>query len=343
VSEGKRQQRDLVELPGKWFLFGCVVVASGVLLLGHDRPLPVWLLGVEMLSTVLALFVFGSIRYRLDKNALTYGAALVLAVTFWSVWWHDSEMRLTVAREGWMPLVRTVSEYVFTLDGLDHIVHADTMLFLLGLTCFVAVISQTRLLESVSFRLLRLNRGAVVPTVIAITALVSFASGILDGVSMIGLTLRILVIILFLADAPLADVRYAVMVSTVITTVCGMWLAYGEPPNLIMKANLRPHLDDWFFLSYCAPLALGSYFVVAWSLRARLHGKRIDWDSLDLLDQHAADVRFLKAQRQLHGLPHHAEHRLHVALGRPRIDYTQARSQNRPPSTVLDRKPLPPS
>jgi hypothetical protein len=29
------------------------------------------------------------------------------------------------------------------------------------------------------------------------------------------------------------------MVCTVVTTVCGMWLAYGEPPNLIMKANLR--------------------------------------------------------------------------------------------------------
>ena len=94
-----------------------------------------------------------------------------------------------------------------------------------------------------SFALLRRNRGEVVPTIVAITALVSFASGILDGVSMIGLTIRTLVIILFLARADREDVIYAVLVSTVITTVCGMWLAYGEPPNLIMKANLQPHLD----------------------------------------------------------------------------------------------------
>ena len=69
---------------------------------------------------------------------------------------------------------------------------------------------------------------------------VAFASGILDGVSMIGLTIRTLVIIMMLAAAPIAAVRYAVMVCTAVTTICGVWLAYGEPPNLIMKANLYP-------------------------------------------------------------------------------------------------------
>jgi Na+/H+ antiporter NhaD/arsenite permease-like protein len=297
VSEQSEGKTQIVELPARWFLAGCVVAAILVSVLGALRPLPVWLLGVEMLLTVLALFVFGSIRYRLDKNALTYGAALVVVATFWWVWWPHAEMREVVAREGWMPLLRVVAFHLFTLEGLDRLVHADTMLFLLGLTLFVSVVSQTRLLESISFRLLRTNRGAVVPTVLAITALVSFASGILDGVSMIGLTLRILVIILFLADAKLADVRYAVMVSTVVTTVCGMWLAYGEPPNLIMKANLRPHLDDAFFLAYCAPLAVASYFVVACSLRRRFRGSRVAWRQLDLLDQYAADVRFLQAER----------------------------------------------
>ncbi len=43
------------------------------------------------------------------------------------------------------------------------------------------------------------------------------------------------------------------MVCTAVTTICGIWLAYGEPPNLIMKANLHPHLDNAFFLRYCAP------------------------------------------------------------------------------------------
>ena len=93
----------------------------------------------------------------------------------------------------------------------------------------------------------------MLPTVIAVTAVVAFASGILDGVSMIGLTIRTLVIIMLLAAAPIAEVRYSVMVCTTVTTVCGIWLAYGEPPNLIMKANLYPHIDNAFFLRYCAP------------------------------------------------------------------------------------------
>ena len=99
---------------------------------------------------------------------------------------------------------------------------------------------------------------------ISVTAVVAFASGILDGVSMIGLTIRTLVIIMMLAAAPAAAVRYAVMVCTAVTTMCGMWLAYGEPPNLIMKANLYPHLGNAFFLRYCAPAAIVSYCVVAW-------------------------------------------------------------------------------
>ena len=93
------------------------------------------------------------------------------------------------------------------------------------------------------------------PTALSVTAVVAFASGILDGVSMIGLTIRTLVIIMFLAAAPTAAIRYAVMVCTAVTTICGIWLAYGEPPNLIMKANLDPYIDNAFFLRYCAPIA----------------------------------------------------------------------------------------
>jgi Na+/H+ antiporter NhaD/arsenite permease-like protein len=130
------------------------------------------------------------------------------------------------------------------------------MLFILGLTFFVSVIAQTRLLEGTTFFLLRVYRGAILPTVISVTAVVAIVSGILDGVSMIGLTIRTLVIILMLAAAPTAAVRYAVMVCTAVTTICGIWLAYGEPPNLIMKANLHPYLDNAFFLRYCAPAAI---------------------------------------------------------------------------------------
>src|SRR5438552_2715258 len=114
---------------------------------------------------------------------------------------------------------------------------------------------------------------------------------------MIGLTIRTLVIILMLAAAPVSAVRYAVMVCTAVTTICGVWLAYGEPPNLIMKANLSPYLTNAFFLFYCGPIGVASYLVVAWQLRKRLGGQRINLDEMDVIDANAEDVRFLQATR----------------------------------------------
>ena len=98
-----------------------------------------------------------------------------------------------------------------------------------------------------------------------------------------------------LLGAGVAAVRYSVMVCTTVTTVCGIWLAYGEPPNLIMKANLHPHFDNAFFLRYCPPAAVASYLVIAWQLRKNLRGARIDLDKLDVIDANAEDVRFFQA------------------------------------------------
>ena len=114
------------------------------------------------------------------------------------------------------------------------------MLFILGLTLFVSVIAQTRAARRAHVRPAPPQPRRDPADGHRVTAVVAVASGVLDGVSMIGLTIRTLVIILMLAAAPLAAVRYAVMVCTAVTTICGVWLAYGEPPNLIMKANLYP-------------------------------------------------------------------------------------------------------
>jgi hypothetical protein len=305
-----------IDVSSSKFVAGCVLAAAILLGMSRVGPLPLWLLGAEVFATVIGLFVFGSIRYRINKNALTYGMMIVIGATFWGVWWDGSAMRAQVLAEGWSPFWHALAHHLFTLEGLDEIVHADTMLFILGLTFFVSVVAQTRLLETISFALLAKNKGSVLPTVAAITALVSVASGILDGVSMIGLTIRTLVIILFLSHADRASTIYAVLVSTVVTTVCGMWLAYGEPPNLIMKSNLHPYLDDHFFLTYCAPLAAVSYFVVAFSLRSRLKGRQVDVASLDVLVKNSADVRFLQAMH--HGeVPNAIEHieQYEAALG----------------------------
>jgi Na+/H+ antiporter NhaD/arsenite permease-like protein len=293
LNEAKlRDTPAVIMLSGRWFVLGCVLVSAILLFAGRWAVLPVWLLGAEVLATILSLFLLGSFKYQVHKNALTYGMLLVIVATFCSLGtseWHD-EIRAT----GWWHWAQA---NLLTFHGLDDLIHADTMLFILGLTFFVSVIAQTRLLEGITFHLLRRNGGAILPTVISVTAFVAAASGVFDGVSMIGLTIRTLVIILLLAAAPTADIRYAVIVCTAVTTICGAWLAYGEPPNLIMKANLYPLLGNSFFLLYCAPAAIVSYLIVARRLRKRLGRQYVYIDLLDVIEANAQDVRFLQATR----------------------------------------------
>ena len=281
---------EVINLSGRAFVVGCTLAAAAVLFLGG--VMPVWVLAAEVLATILSLFLLGSFKYQIHKNALTYGMLLVIVATFAKL--SGSEWHSVIRESGWWHWARL---NLLTFSGLDELVHADTMLFILGLTFFVAVIAQTRLLEGITFTLLRRNQGAVTPTVILVIGFVAVASGIFDGVSMIGLTIRTLVIILLLAAAPISAIRYAVIVCTFVTTVCGTWLAYGEPPNLIMKANLYPHLGNVFFLVYCAPGAIVSYLLIARELRKRLRNQRVFLELLDVVEANAQDVRFLQAAR----------------------------------------------
>jgi fumarate reductase subunit C len=313
-------QSSVVMFPGRTFVVACAIVACVLVGLGVWVDLPVSLLAAEVFITILSLFFFGSFKYQIHKNALTYGMALIIIATF--VGLETSAWHRQVAAEGWWTWA---SQHLLSFHGLDEMVHADTMLFILGLTFFVAIIAQTRMLEGVTFFLLRRNGGAILPTVIAVTAVVAFSSGILDGVSMIGLTIRTLVIILMLAAAPREAIIKAVMICTTVTTVCGVWLAYGEPPNLIMKANLDPHLGGMFFIRYCGPIALVSYFVVARHLGRQLAGQRINLDQMDVLDANAEDVRFLQATR-------HGEVLTPVELIEAHIDDLRGKA----PQIVLD-------
>jgi hypothetical protein len=282
----------VVMLSARLFLVGCTVAAGLILVAGQSVAMPVWLLAAETLATILGLFVFGSFKYQIHKNALTYGMLLVIIATFTqlmtSTWHAEVAARGTAA---W------VQHHLLTFAGLEDLIHIDTMLFILGLTLFVSVIAQTRILEGVTFFLLRKYGGRILPTVIAVTAFVAITSGVLGGVSMIGLTIRTFVIILLLGAAPVGAIRYAVMVCTAVTTICGVWTAYGEPPNLIMKANLYPNLDNVFFLYYGVPVAVASFAAIAWQLRRRLGNLHVDLENMDVLDANAEDVRFLQAQR----------------------------------------------
>lgn len=292
------EKSNIVRISSAKFLMFCVVAASAILGLGQIYTFSGNLVAIEVFGVILSLFIFGSIPWRIDKNAITYGLALVVFATFWKIWWPTSFLRQSITANGTAALWEFFKIHFLSLNGLDAMFHADTLLFILGLTLFVAVITQTRLLETISFAILNMNKGKLVPTVAIIAAIVSACSGVLDGVSMIGLMIRTLVIILVLAKIKDEMIIYVVMISTIITTVCGMWLAYGEPPNLIMKANLFPYLDNAFFLRYCLPVAVGSYLIVAWNIRKKIAKKsHIQLHKLDFMEQHVADVRFLQAMR----------------------------------------------
>jgi Na+/H+ antiporter NhaD/arsenite permease-like protein len=281
-----------VMLPARHFMAASAAAAVAIAIAGRSVAMPVWLLAAEVLATILGLFLLGSFKYQVHKNAMTYGMALLVVATFCSL--ATSTWHVEIAAQGWWAWTR---HHVLSFQGLDDLIHADTMLFILGLTLLVSVIAQTRVLEGMTFLLLRRNRGAVLPTVVSVTAVVALASAILGGVSMIGLAMRTLVIVLMLAAAPTAAVRYAVMVCTAVTTICGIWLAYGEPPNLIMKANLEPMLTNAFFIQWGLLPAVASYAVIAWQLRTRLKERHVDLEAMDILDANVEDVRFLQATR----------------------------------------------
>ena len=131
-------------LPGRWFLAGSAVVAGAILVIGRVVPMSTGVLAAEVFATILALFFFGSFRYQIHKDPLTYGMLLVIVATFVGLpasTWHSE-----VAAHG---LGAWFSEHLLSFHGLNDMVHADTMLFLLGLTLFVSVIAQTRLLEGI--------------------------------------------------------------------------------------------------------------------------------------------------------------------------------------------------
>ena len=82
IDDRSPRHRPVVMLPGcsSW---PAAPSAAGVLPgRPHGRRLPLWLLAAEVLATILGLFLFGSFKYQIHKNALTYGMLLVIVATF---------------------------------------------------------------------------------------------------------------------------------------------------------------------------------------------------------------------------------------------------------------------
>src|SRR6476646_2091722 len=123
-------------LRGRWFVSGCALAALALLVAGQFNPLPVWLLAAEVLATILGLFAFGSFKYQIHKNALTYGMLIVIVATFVGLprsTWHEE-----IAAGG---AIAWIHHHMLTFAGLEELIHIDTMLFILGLTLFVSVVA----------------------------------------------------------------------------------------------------------------------------------------------------------------------------------------------------------
>src|ERR671912_659992 len=170
----QHESSPVVMLSGRKFFLGCAAVAVIILFSGRFVALSTSLLAAEVFATILGLFFFGSFRYQIHKNPLTYGMVLIIIATFCGL--SSSQWHIEIAQRGWQGWAQ---EHLFSFHGLDDLIHADTMLFILGLTFFVAVIAQTRLLEGLTFFLLRRYRGAVLPTALSVTAVVAFVAGYL--------------------------------------------------------------------------------------------------------------------------------------------------------------------
>src|SRR5689334_8141920 len=82
VRDGGQESPAVVMLSGKKFLLGCAAIAAVILFVGRTTPMRLWLLGAEVMATILALFLLGSFKYQVHKNPLTYGMVMIVLATF---------------------------------------------------------------------------------------------------------------------------------------------------------------------------------------------------------------------------------------------------------------------
>src|SRR5512145_2697999 len=119
-----RAMANVIMLSEPRFMLTCTVIAVALLMAGRVVTLPLALLAAEVFATILGLFLFGSFRYQIHKNALTYGMSVVIVSTFCSL--EDSQWHREIAESEWWFWVR---RNLLSFHGLNDLIHADTMLF----------------------------------------------------------------------------------------------------------------------------------------------------------------------------------------------------------------------
>lgn len=291
------------------FGFTALLAAVAVMAWGLSAPLPFAVMPALVGALVLGLFM---LEKPFGKDRVAWLMTIPVISAFLIFIWRRAASDHTFARWLFTESWRTV-----TWHDAQHAIHLDTLLFILSLSAFAEVFAQARVLESLIQRIMMRGNGRrnvywLVSGLVVGTALIA---GVLDGVSMIGLLMSMLLIVFRAAKVELRHQRNAMVYATFVATFCGAWLAFGEPPNLVMRAGVvNTHgvslLTDWFFLSYCGPPALLGLVVVCFFLR-HIKGE-IVWEHLDVFVQNDATVRFLQAMDHGTALDPEAVVRLHL-------------------------------
>ena len=89
----------VVMLSGGRFVCGCALSAGALFIAGRFFAFSPALLAGEVFATIVGLFVFGSFRYQIHKNALAYGMLLVIIATFSGL--ESTQWHVEIAERGW--------------------------------------------------------------------------------------------------------------------------------------------------------------------------------------------------------------------------------------------------
>src|SRR5262245_32023578 len=103
-------------LPSSAFMMGAALSAGLIGVTGRFVAMRMGLLAAEVLATVLGLFLFGSFRFQIHKNALTYGMALVIVATFSGL--STSAWHTEIHENGW---VAWTQHHLLSFSGLDEL------------------------------------------------------------------------------------------------------------------------------------------------------------------------------------------------------------------------------
>src|SRR5947209_8563754 len=113
---------DIVQFSSRKFLAICAVIAAVILHFGMGHPISPAVIASEVFFTIISLFLFGSFRYQIHKNALTYGSIIIVAASFSTGWWPGSALHAALQSNGPSALWEFFGRHVLTLEGLDNLI-----------------------------------------------------------------------------------------------------------------------------------------------------------------------------------------------------------------------------